>query len=165
MSRVSSRLPLLAAALSLVLAACGDDGPGAAEPAPDSGPRTIEITMVDIAFEPTTVTVPAGEAFTFVFVNNGAIRHEAVFGNEAVQEDHEAEMAEMGGVDMDDSDMDDSVDGDGAHTEEDVPAISLEPGATGEIEATFNTGDEMIIGCHEPGHWAAGMRVDVNVEA
>lgn len=164
MSCVSSRLPLLAAALSIVLVGCGDDGPGGAELAPDSGSRTIEITMVDIAFEPTTVTVPAGEAITFVFVNDGAVVHEAVFGNEAVQEDHEAEMAEMGGMEMDDSDMDGSNDGDGAHSE-DVPSISLEPGATGEIEVTFDTGDEMIIGCHVPGHWAAGMRVDVDVEA
>lgn len=120
--------------------------------------------MVDIAYEPTTIAVSAGETITFVFVNNGAIRHEAVFGNEAVQEDHEAEMADMSGMDMDDAEMGDSADGDGDHTEE-VPAISLEPGATGEIEVTFKAGDEMIIGCHEPGHWAAGMRVDINVEA
>lgn len=164
MSRVSAGLPLLAAALSLVLAACGDDGavgtPGAPEPAPDSASRTIEIAMVDIAYEPTNLTVSAGETITFVFVNEGAIRHEAVFGNEAVQEEHEAEMAEMGGMDMDDSEMDDSDDDD----HEEVPAISLEPGTTGEIEVTFNAGDEMVIGCHEPGHWGAGMRADVTVE-
>lgn len=185
MSRFSLRLLVVIAGSSLIFAACGDDGNDVASPAPaesdsdsnsgsgaGSGPRTIEITMNDIAYEPTAVTVSEGETITFVFTNDGAIRHEAVFGDTAVQEEHEAEMA-AGDMDMDsdsDMDMDESDEagqdeaGDGDH-DESVPSISLEPGATGEIEVTFDDDHEMIIGCHEPGHWAAGMRVDVTVEA
>lgn len=186
MSRPPLRLLAIIAGSSLIIAACGEDGNDVSSPAPaesdsdsDSGsgegPRTIEITMNDIAFEPTAVTVSEGETITFVFTNDGAIRHEAVFGDTAVQEEHEAEMA-AGDMDMDsDSDMDESdeaghdeaADGEAAEDDHDesVPSISLEPGATGELEVTFDDDHEMIIGCHEPGHWAAGMRVDVTVEA
>ena len=190
MSRLSVRLLAIIAGSSLIIAACGEDGNDVSSPAPaesdsdsdsgaDSGPRTIEITMNDIAYEPTAATVSAGETVRFVLTNDGAIRHEAVFGDTAVQEEHEAEMA-AGDMDMDsDSDMDmdesdeaghdeagdgEAGDGDGDH-DESVPSISLEPGATGEREVTFDADHEMIIGCHEPGHWAAGMRVDVTVEA
>ena len=194
MSRLPLRLLAIIAGSSLIIAACGEDGNDVSSPAPaesdsesdsasgaGSGPRTIEITMNDIAYEPTAVTVSEGETIRFVFTNDGAIRHEAVFGDTAVQDEHEAEMA-AGDMDMDsDSDMDSDMDMDesdeAGHDEagdseavdgdhdESVPSISLEPGATGEIEVTFDDDHEMIIGCHEPGHWAAGMRVDVTVEA
>lgn len=183
MSRPPLRLLAIIAGSLLIIAACGEDGNDVSSPAPaesdsdsdsgsgeGSGPRTIEITMNDIAYEPTAVAVSEGETIRFVFTNDGAIRHEAVFGDTAVQEEHEAEMA-AGEMDMDsDSDMGESDQagqdeaGDGDH-DESVPSISLEPGATGEIEVTFDDDHEMIIGCHEPGHWAAGMRVDVTVEA
>jgi uncharacterized cupredoxin-like copper-binding protein len=181
MSRPSLRLLAIIAGSSLIIAACGEDGNDIAGPAPaesdsesdsgsGSGPRTVEITMNDIVYEPTAVTVSEGETIRFVFTNDGAIRHEAVFGDTAVQDEHEAEMA-AGDMDMDsDMDMDESDEaghdeaGDGDH-DESVPSISLAPGATGEIEVTFDADHEMIIGCHEPGHWAAGMRIDVTVEA
>jgi uncharacterized cupredoxin-like copper-binding protein len=42
-------------------------------------------------------------------------------------------------------------------------AISLEPGESGEITYTFEDSGTIEIGCHEPGHYDAGMIVDVTV--
>lgn len=104
---VSVRVAGVVAAMAVLVAACGDDGPvakgsgiGSPVGTPES-PRTIEIAMVDIAFEPTDVTVEAGETVRFIFTNDGAIEHEATFGDEAEQEEHAAEMREAEGIDMD----------------------------------------------------------------
>lgn len=144
--------------LVVALAACGDDG---AQPtgAPADGPRTIEITMVDIAYEPTELDVAVGETVTFVFRNDGAVRHEAVFGTLAEQEAHHAEMEEMDG-DHDAMDMGSMADG----TEmTESPILVVEPGETVELNHTFDTAGPTMIGCHEPGHWEAGMKIDIDV--
>lgn len=145
------------AASSLILAACG--GGGSDSNVADSigtvsNPRTVEVSMIDVAFEPATLTVAAGETIRFIFTNNGKVRHEAVFGDEATQLEHEAEMAGMvtGDTSMGGSDMKSEV-------------ASLDPGATSEYEMTFGSAGVMIVGCHEPGHWTAGMRLDITVEA
>ncbi len=161
----------LVAALAVLVAGCGDDGPvsnGIAiatnEGTPDS-PRTIEIAMVDIAFQPTAVTVQAGETVRFVFTNDGTLEHEATFGDETEQEEHAAEMREAEGMDMDGMDMHGTNEpGDDGHGDEVSPLV-LEPGASGDVIMTFDDPDvpSTIIGCHVPGHWEAGMRVDVTI--
>ena len=173
---VSTGFVGLVAALAVLVAGCGDDGPvnnGIAIATnvgtPDS-PRTIEIAMVDIAFQPTAVTVQAGETVRFVFTNDGAVEHEATFGDETEQEAHAAEMREaegmdMGGMDTDGMDMHGTNDpGDDGHGDEVAPLV-LEPGASEDVIMTFDDPDvsSTIIGCHVPGHWEAGMRVDVTV--
>ncbi len=168
------------AAMAVLIAACGDgadpaDGGVAASAGTSESPRTIDIAMVDIAFDPTAVTVQDGETVRFVFTNEGVVRHEATFGDEAAQEEHGALMAEAGrmegmeGADPDEMDEseaghDESESGDDGHGDE-VPPLVLEPGETGEVLMTFDAADgsSTIIGCHEPGHWAAGMRVDVTI--
>lgn len=178
--------------LAAMLAACGDgaNDVGPAEPVgTPSSPRTIDIAMADIAFEPAALTVQSGETVRFVFANEGAVPHEAVFGGEDVQAEHAAEMQAAGGseedMDMGDMDMgatddDHAADGgqgsepgattDGADAEDErhddeVGPLSLEPGGTGEVVVTFDAGGSTIIGCHVPGHWEAGMRLDVTVES
>jgi uncharacterized cupredoxin-like copper-binding protein len=148
------RKALAVAPLSLILAlvACGDDDAAT----PSDG--TVEIDMVDNAFEPDSVDVDVGETVRFVFTNQGDVVHEAVIGDEATQEEHAAEMEEMNG-DMDGEDMNAE---DEAHGDEEY-AIDVEPGETGEITYTFDEPGEILIGCHEPGHYEAGMIVTVNV--
>lgn len=165
--RCTGRDAVAVAAIVLV-ASCGGDGDTAdANPAGSlSSPRTIEVSMVDIAFEPTAVTVGAGETVEFVFTNHGAVRHEAVVGSEAEQEEHADEMlVDRGDADMGDMDMG-SAD---AATHDQVATFAplvVEPGATASVVVTFDeaVADGTIIGCHEPGHWAAGMRLNVTVE-
>lgn len=41
--------------------------------------------------------------------------------------------------------------------------VTVEPGDTGELTYTFSEGDELLIGCHQEGHYEAGMKVMVNV--
>jgi uncharacterized cupredoxin-like copper-binding protein len=58
---------------------CGT--PGASTPAVDAGgtnateAMVVSVEMVDIAFVPTTLTIPANTDVTFHFVNNGAAVH------------------------------------------------------------------------------------------
>jgi uncharacterized cupredoxin-like copper-binding protein len=42
-------------------------------------------------------------------------------------------------------------------------AITLGSGETGDLTYTFAAGEEVEIGCHERGHYAAGMRLAITV--
>lgn len=144
----SSRLLVLLAALSPVLAACGsDDGATGA-------PRTaapIEIEMRDNAFDRTELTVEAGTPIQFVFTNTGKIAHDGFIGDQAAQIDHQQEMASMGDM--------------GGHSMHDDDAITVAPGGTDELTHTFDEPGTYEIGCHQAGHYAAGMKITVTVVA
>lgn len=158
--------------LALVgLSACGDDGDGGAEAGgsldasseasgTEENPRTVEVDMVDNAFEPAEVEVAAGETVRFVFSNNGAVVHDAVIGDEAAQDDHEAEMR---AAEETDGEMDEMGHGSTSGEGDDEAAITVEPGQQGEITHTFGSGDDLLVGCHEPGHYAAGMKIVVDI--
>ncbi len=109
--------------------------------------RTVEVTMRDIAFDPAAVAVKGGETVKFVFRNEGQIRHDAFLGDEAAQAKHEEEMRKEGSGGMEGHQGDD--------------AITVEPGQTGSLTHSFKAGDALLIGCHEPGHYAAGMKIAV----
>jgi uncharacterized cupredoxin-like copper-binding protein len=148
----------LVAASAAILTACGTDGDEAAG-APGDEQRTIEVAMTDMAFTPNEIDVAPGETVTFVFRNDGTVRHEAVFGNLVEQEAHHAEMAEMGemGESHDGIDM-----GSGSDEMTELHSVIVEPGDTLELVHTFEAASTMI-GCHEPGHWEAGMKLDFDV--
>jgi uncharacterized cupredoxin-like copper-binding protein len=42
-------------------------------------------------------------------------------------------------------------------------ALTVQPGKTRELEHTFDEAGEVLIGCHQPGHYDAGMKVTVTV--
>ena len=111
--------------------------------------RVIEITANDdFTFDPAGVTVAAGETVTFRVTNAGVIPHDFTLGDTELQDEHEAEMAEMGaGM---------------AHDEPNL--ISLEPGETKEMTWHLTEPGEIIFGCHQVGHYAAGMLGTVTVE-
>jgi uncharacterized cupredoxin-like copper-binding protein len=90
-------------------------------------------------FEPGAIEVAAGEQVTFVVKNAGVIPHEFFVGDRSQQEDHAAEMAEAGS----------------SHHHDD--ALRLEAGETGRMTLTFDEAGSLLIGCHEPGHYQAGM--------
>ena len=131
------------------LSACGSDGTDTASETTDDPIRTIEVVMTDNAYSPATLTARPGESIRFVFRNDGTVRHEAVFGTLDDQLEHHDEMADMAGHDMDD----------GAESH----AVVVEPGAAIETTHTFDEAGLVVIGCHEPGHWEAGMRLDIDV--
>lgn len=149
MTRTTTRLAVAVIAVAAVtIAACGSTDTTAGT---TSAPRTVDIEMRDIAFSTDKVDVKAGETIRFVFRNKGAVTHDAFIGDEAAQEDHEMEMRQMG-----------STGGMGGD-QTDKSAITVMPGKTGELTRTFAKGDQLLIGCHEEGHYAAGMRITLNV--
>jgi uncharacterized cupredoxin-like copper-binding protein len=130
------------AALAMLTGGCGgSDKPKAAATAP----RTVDVEMHDISYRPTEVAVKAGETVRLVFHNAGQIPHDAYLGDEAAQMDHEKEMAT------------------GAMHKNGPDAITVAPGQTGELTHTFKSGQSILIGCHQPGHYAAGMKLKVDV--
>lgn len=136
------------AVLTLTAAACGDDS---SSPSAGSATRTIKVEMVDIGYKPTSLQVKTGETIRFEFTNNGKVEHDAVIGDDMQQAAHEEEMsADTSGMDH------------GSHGA-DSEAISVEPGETGKLEHTFDKAGDLQIGCHEPGHYAAGMKIDITV--
>ena len=130
------------------LGGCGGGGGGHGSHS-STADRVVNVTMRDIAFDPATVEVKAGETVRFVFHNEGQIRHDAFIGDEAAQAEHEKEMQEAGS---------DGKDGHG-----DGHGVTVDPGDIDSLTHTFKTGDVLVIGCHQVGHYAAGMKVAVTV--
>jgi uncharacterized cupredoxin-like copper-binding protein len=163
MTRLLTRAaaPTLILALALTIAACGQETGGTTTPATtesefafgspaDSADavRLIEIQTTDaLTFEPADITVAAGETVTFRLSNDGAVIHDFTLGDQATQDAHEAEMSEMGGM---------------AHDEPNVATIPA--GDTVELIWTFGDEGTVLIGCHQPGHYAAGMTGRITVE-
>lgn len=138
----------VATAALLTVAGCGGSDGDAAR-APSGERRVVEITMADISFTPSTVRVERGETVTFRFRNTGKVAHDAYLGDAEAQAEHEREMRDaMGGM----------------HHGEDAEAITVEPGETGSLTHTFRERGSLEIGCHQPGHYAAGMKIDVTVD-
>lgn len=131
------RLAVALAVPALALSGCGGSGAGA---------RTVEVSMVDIAFESASLSVRAGEKVRLVFTSRGRTVHDAVVGDAEAQA-----AAERAG-------------GGGGHAHgSGPPAVHLEPGESDELTYTFDETGTLVVGCHQPGHYDAGMRIDVEV--
>jgi len=63
------KVALLVFSLSLLLSACGGGG------------TNVNVTITDFAFDPVTITVPAGATVTLHATNHGAVEHEFVIMN------------------------------------------------------------------------------------
>jgi uncharacterized cupredoxin-like copper-binding protein len=155
------RALVLSVALVTTLVACGgdDDSSAGADTL-----RTIEVAMTDMAYAPNRIDVESGESVRFVFRNDGAVRHEAVVGTLAEQEAHNSDMA-AGDGDHTGMDMGSAPHGEGTPEPQtsEIHGVTVEPGETVEMTHTFDSAGPTMIGCHEPGHWEAGMRLDVDV--
>ena len=140
-------LVIIVTALAVVVAACGDSGDGS--DTSGASARTVEVEMVDIAFEPKILQVKQGETIRFVFRNSGKVAHDAFVGDAAAQKQHEEEMRE-------------GADGHGGHGGSDE-AVTVDPGGREELTHTFDEPGTVEIGCHQPGHYPAGMKITVEV--
>lgn len=140
---------LIAAAVALLLtAACGGDEPAGALA------RSVEVDMVDLAFQPATLKAEPGERIRFVFHNKGKQVHDAFIGDSAAQAEHEKEMRQA---------KDGGHGGGHASDDRDRDALTLGPGKKGELTYTFDRAGTVEVGCHQPGHYAAGMKLAVTV--
>lgn len=104
--------------------------------------RVIEITASDdFRFDPASIEIATGETVTFRVTNTGAIPHDFTLGDEMTQQAHAEEMEEMAGMTMPDE----------------PNAMVLAPGETRELTWHFTQPGSLMIGCHQTGHYAAGM--------
>jgi uncharacterized cupredoxin-like copper-binding protein len=135
-------LTLLAlAGLAVVLAACGG---GAAD-----ADRTVSVRMFDdMRYEPERFDVDAGQTVRFEVTNSGEVRHEFFIGTTDAHREHADEMRAREHADE-------------AHAN--PAAVSVEPGERGTLEYTFDEAGELLVGCHEPGHYEAGMVAPITV--
>ncbi|MFN2506761.1 MAG: cupredoxin domain-containing protein, partial [Acidimicrobiales bacterium] len=111
-------------ALVLATAGCGGGDGGEETQTTTPADQTVDVAMVDIAFEPEEVTVKAGTSVRFRFNNEGRIVHDATFGDEAHQQAVETGKAERQGVEVG-------------------------PNGTRDYVRTFTQPGTLIIGCHQ----------------
>jgi uncharacterized cupredoxin-like copper-binding protein len=106
----------------------------------------IQVVLLDtMRFAPDPITVKAGEEVTFVVKNDGVAVHELFVGTEEEQTSHAAEMA-AGGM---------------SHGHDN--ALSLKGGKSDSLTMTLPEAKSMLVGCHEPGHYEAGMKATLTV--
>lgn len=112
--------------------------------------RTIRLTQLDtLRFSPSSVAVKAGQTIRFVVTNGGANDHEFVIGDMAFQDEHEQEMEANGGMTMSDE----------------PNAVSVSPGQTKVVYWRFTSPGAFLYGCHVDGHYAAGMKGEIDVSS
>lgn len=113
---------------------------------PDNGGndarRAVSVVMHDsFRFDPSAIDVSPGESVEFEIVNKGTMVHEFLIGDEDEQREFEKEMME-------------------GHAEHRSGSrgVSVEPGKKASFVFVFpDTPAKLQFGCHEPGHYAAGM--------
>lgn len=111
--------------------------------------RTITLTMTDtMRFSPERITVRQGETVRLRVRNAGQLMHELVIGTRAELESHAAMMAKHPNMEHDEPYM--------AH---------VEPGKSGDIIWTFNRAGEFEFACLIAGHFQAGMKGTITVQA
>jgi len=137
------RLAIGVATLAVLLSGCGTDE--ATSSGEGGSGRTVKVRMIDNEFNPGSLKLTKGETVRLVFTNTGSVRHEAIVGDEKAQDHHESEMGMKG--DMHDESS----------------AVSVEPGKTKALTYKATEAGPTLIGCHEPGHYDAGMKVKVTV--
>lgn len=158
---------MVAIAFGLVVAAC-DAGPAvtpAITPGTADHPRAVVILAKDFAFIPPIVDLVPGETVVFQVINGGLVAHEAVVGTTSVQAAWEAVEAATAFAPPGPTPVL-SVAPDivaigvrmfvGSGQRNDVPWV---------VPASAANDGSWSIGCHIPGHLAAGMIVPIRFVA
>ena len=162
---IVSALCLSVFALRMVPAAAHDDGMAGmamghahadafsfGSPAkPSDASRTIRITMGDMSFEPSSISVQAGEVVRFVITNTSSIEHEFNLGDAASEADHRKEMLAM-------------MEHGHGMSHDDPNAITVKPGQTRDLTWKFGHHGTLEYDCNIPGHYEGGMRGSIRVQ-
>ncbi|HEX2756265.1 MAG TPA: hypothetical protein VHM48_12425 [Candidatus Limnocylindrales bacterium] len=160
--RVASAV--VAAVVAITIGSCEAGPPPPTPPiVPGSSatPREVNIVMKDWVFLPDPVDVAPGETVLLHVVNGGLIVHEAVIGDQSVQDAWEA------------------AEGAAANPPPGpTPLVSVPPDVAGirvvvpsgqrvdvvwTVPADPATVRALILGCHIPEHWAKGMRAAIRL--
>jgi uncharacterized cupredoxin-like copper-binding protein len=136
-----SRILILLCCVAVALAFAGCSAAAAS-------PRSMTIVMKDdMTFTPSSITVRQGETVAFDVRNQGGIAHEFFVGSAMAQADHETEMMQMSAM---------------GHDHE--TGVHVDAGSSKRLAIKFSTPGTFLMGCHEPGHWDAGMLGTVVVQ-
>ncbi len=120
-------------------------------------PREVNLIAKDYAFVPATLDLVPGETILLHVINGGLEVHEAIIGDDAVQDAWEQAEAAVAGAPP------------GPTPVVSVPAdvaglrIVVRSGERVDVEWTVPAGDasRLVVGCHIPGHWERGMLIPV----
>ena len=162
--RVTAAVAALAVVALPALLGAGCGGGTAAS----GGPDLIVVKMSAMRFEPSSITVHVNDTVTFRFVNTDTVTHEAVIGDADYQRRHAQMMDAMAPVTTMTTVAPEHGRARAAVSHpgmNDPNAIEVPPGSTAEIKFTFGKVTQMLIGCHEPGHYDAGMKAIIDVVA
>ncbi len=97
----------------------------------------------DFTYEPKEIEVKAGETIAFEVTNHGNVVHELLIGTEAEQREYGEQMMEEGHEGHDSS----------------VPGVVLDPGKSDTFTYVVPARKgRLYFGCHQAGHYEAGMR-------
>lgn len=173
-SRDLKTLILAAGVLAFTTAAQAVEGPAGhshntsaiGEPAKATGTtRTVQVKLIDNAFEPETIKIKAGETVRFVLTNAGQLLHEFNLGTAAMHAEHQKEMAMMVEHGMitasgiDDKMMKMGHSGMPGHSmkHNDPNSVLVAPGERKELVWKFSKAVELEFACNIPGHYESGM--------
>jgi uncharacterized cupredoxin-like copper-binding protein len=164
-ARALRRAALVVAALASAVAIAACTGAPATTPAVTPGtssqPRDVNIIARDDVFSPPVVDLVPGETVILHVINGGLEPHEAVIGDQTVQDAWEVAEANVPPT-----------------RPGETPAISIPPGVGGlrvfvhsgeRVDVTWTVPPDpaavsrLIVGCHVPGHYARGMHVPVRI--
>jgi uncharacterized cupredoxin-like copper-binding protein len=152
---------LVGAICALALASCATE-PGPTPritPGTAAAPRELNLIAKEWTFVPPVVDLVPGETVVLHLVNGGTEVHEAVFGGREVQAAWEAAEAAVAGA-----------------PPGPTPVVSVPPALAGlrvvarsgeRVDVSWTVpesprlGHGFEVGCHIPGHYAAGMAVPV----
>lgn len=163
---IAVRILLAALALVALVAIACEAGPPPVTPTPRAGtseaPREVNLVAKDYSFLPATLDLIPGETVLLHIVNGGLEIHEAVIGDQKVQDAWEIAEAATAGSPP------------GA-----TPVVSVPPAVAG-LRVVVRSGERVdvrwtvpsdvdasqaptdwIVGCHIPGHMAYGMWIPV----
>jgi len=123
----------------------------AAQAGTDTNPRLIPMTVDGYHFVPDHVVVSQGETVRFVVTNPTDMAHEVYIGTPAEQQDDES--VHQSAAPMDQAKVTSHM-GYGEY---------LAAYSSIDFVYHFSGAQEVMIGCHLPGHWAKGMKATITV--
>jgi len=162
----AARAGVAVAALAIAVAAGGCDA-GPPPPTPpivpgsSAAPREVNIVMKDWVFLPDPVDIVPGETVLLHVINGGLEIHEAVIGDQAVQDAWEA------------------AEGAAANPPPGATPVVVVPSGVAGIRVVVESGKRvdvvwavpaspaavraLVLGCHIAGHWSQGMHAAIRV--
>jgi uncharacterized cupredoxin-like copper-binding protein len=154
----------IAAALVVAVVGCALGAPGATppiRPGSSTAPRDVNVILKDRVFLPDPVDVIPGETVMLHVINGGLEIHEVVIGDQLIQEAWETAEAAVADPPPGPTPLVTvPADRTGVRI---VVASGQRVDVTWAVPADSAVVAGLVLGCHIPGHWAAGMRAGIRI--